>query len=99
MLINNRKALSCAGGIVAAGFLFCVVIVNRGTGLVSLEDDADEPKDYYITAFPPGARKGVGDKNVNLDSKCKGSLDVLNFNNFEYRTWAELWRSSSEQVQ
>ncbi len=62
MLINNRRALACTGGIVAAGFLFCVVIINRGTGLVSLEEDSDEPKDYYTTAFPPGARKGVGDK-------------------------------------
>ncbi len=60
MLVNNRKALACAGGIVAAGFVFCAVLINTGTGRVSLEDDAEEAKDYYITAFPPGARKGVG---------------------------------------
>jgi hypothetical protein len=40
-------------------------------GLVSLEDDSDEPKDYYITAFPPGARKGVGDSDVIWTSKGK----------------------------
>ena len=68
MLSDNRKAICFVGGIVASGFLFCAVIIRSGVGRVTLDDPVEEPKDYYITAFPPGGRKGIGNnKSVHED--------------------------------
>ncbi len=67
MLPQNRRSVAFVGGIIASGFVFCAVVIHSGSLRVALEDEpVEEPKDYYMTAFPPGGRKGVG-KNINFE--------------------------------
>ncbi len=94
-MVVNHRATALVGGIIGAGFVFCALIIHSGVGRVALEDDqVEEPKDYYISAFPPGGRKGVGDAfQTQFNCSQRDNRWLL------CRSWFELRRPSFEQVQ